>query len=230
MKNYSKTTIFLLSILFVCSSVAAQYKKASFFTKNGRSYSFHAGQRFGSTGVTSITNFGITISIYKQEKKFFSGWGLEWLGSSNYSYSSNLLSDPAGTPPTTLSGKVPGGLGFNYHIGYNFGDVFDEELKTIPFIRLGAETIINRLYIGEGRLYDSYEQPTSEFASVGIDFGGGLSYRVSKNWSAIGHLGYRININGTKKDSYSSRPKKDFNAMPSHLFFNLGMRYIVSID
>ena len=88
------TTISLL--FFICFSLSAQYKKASFFGKEGRTYGLGTQLDAMGDGKGSPVGFAITFGRDRDGKQFFSSWDLQYISSYKFSFATtNSADEPA---------------------------------------------------------------------------------------------------------------------------------------
>src|SRR5438477_10896338 len=97
MKKISVTLV----ALFVCITLSAQYKKASFFGKEGRTYAI--GTRLFAMGDGKGSPRGYYLAFGRDEdgKRFFYNWELQYIPSYSFSYDTKDANDL----PITVGGK-----------------------------------------------------------------------------------------------------------------------------
>src|SRR5690349_1840004 len=73
-------------LFFICFSLSAQYKKASFFGKEGRTYGLASQLHAMGDGKGSPIGYTLTFGRDKDGKQFFSSWELEYIPSYKFSF------------------------------------------------------------------------------------------------------------------------------------------------
>src|SRR5688572_32831728 len=101
-------------LFFICFSLAAQYKKASFFGKEGRTYGLGTQLYAMGDGKGSPLGFAVTFGRDRDGKQFFSSWELVVIPSYKFSFTTTDDNDN----PITVSGKAK--THFIYGVNYGY--------------------------------------------------------------------------------------------------------------
>ena len=220
--------IILLTLITVISvSSFAQYKKASFFTRNGKFYGIKAGVHLFGNGVSTTPSIAFIYGKDQGKNHIWHWWDLEFTGSSKYSYTT--LNTNTGGSTASVTGKVSGMLTWRYNWAYYFADNTNDDVKGLPFVKLAVEVVL----AGRGGSLETAEtiEPANaspekstylEGANGGIDIGAGYVYKLSEKTSLFGVAGYRWILN---EASYPA-----FFPTPSHPYINVGVRFAKKKD
>jgi hypothetical protein len=212
----------VILITIISLSAAAQYKKASFFTRNNKFIGVKTGMNLYGNGVKATPLFAFIYGKDKGENRIWHWWDLEITGSSKYSYNA-LSSNTAVDAIVNVSGKVSPMLTWRYNWAFYLGNNKDEEKKGLPFVKIAVEAALFGRFIqdekttptGESAIKTTY----SEGSNMGIDLGAGYSYKLGENFKLFGVAGYRWLYNETTQGS------NIYFTTPSHPFVNIGIRF-----
>lgn len=167
-----KKIISAVIVLFITYSVSAQYKKASFFGKQGRTYEFGAQLYSLGKGQGSPIGYRVGFGRDRDGKQFFSSWDLQYIPSYKYSYQTT---DNYSNAQVTVNGSTSGILlyGLNYGFYLLKNDNADRKIK--PYVC----AIINFGLTGgiksETITPDSYEpNKVTSWPAINFRFGGGV--------------------------------------------------------
>ncbi len=106
-------------ILLACSGAQAQYKKASFLNKSGRTYDLGFAGRFLSGGGGTVP--GIYYSYGRDKgKRIFHWFDLEVLLPTRFTY--NTVDKNNAETVVTVSGKSKLGIVYRYNFAYYLTD------------------------------------------------------------------------------------------------------------
>src|SRR5688572_29162933 len=75
-------------VLFLSFSLSAQYKKAGFFEKEGRTYELGSQIYMMGKGNGNPIGYKIAFGRDKDGNRFFSSWDIQFIPSHEYSYTS----------------------------------------------------------------------------------------------------------------------------------------------
>src|SRR5215216_2573412 len=104
----------LIPLFFLSLSLSAQYKKASFFGKEGRTYEFGTQMYMLGDGKGNPVGFKLAFGRDQEGKRFFSAWELQFIPSYKYAYTTTNEN----SEPVTVNGKSQGT--FIYALNYCF--------------------------------------------------------------------------------------------------------------
>jgi len=134
MKKYTPAIIALL----LSYSLSAQYKKASFFQKEGRTYEFGSQLYAFGDGKGSPIGFKIGFGRDRDGKQFFSSWELQFIPSYKYSFSTT----DENNDPVQVDGKSRSQLIYAVHYSYHILKNDDEERMIKPFVTAGFNIVL----------------------------------------------------------------------------------------
>ena len=176
-----------LLVLIIGVSGFAQYKKASYFGKEGRIYGL--GTRFHILGDDLGTQRGYTFSVARENdgKQWFTGWEFRYLPGYE-----------------TIIGTTKGSFFYSVNVGYFLLKNENAERKIKPY--LAADFTANLIGgIKDASVYD--DNVDGQFG-VSIGGGAGLFYYL-KPWLGLkAEGGYTYPF--TKKDRYNVFPKHPY--------------------
>src|SRR5262245_27821033 len=101
--------------LLLSYSLSAQYKKASFFQKEGRTYEFGSQIYAFGDGKGSPIGFKIGFGRDRDGKQFFSSWELQFIPSYKYSFSTT----DENNEPVQVDGKSRSQFIYAVHYSYH---------------------------------------------------------------------------------------------------------------
>src|SRR5688572_19497178 len=131
---------FLTTLVFVacCSVLSAQYKKASFFEKSGRTYGI--GIQMYALGDGKGTVPGVNFSFGRDQdgKRLFSFWELRLIPS--YKFKHETVNFDA--EPVTISGKSKMQLIYALNYGWHILNPDNTERKFKPYLTAGFNFVI----------------------------------------------------------------------------------------
>jgi len=182
-----KKTVILTLLVTVMFSSFAQYKKASFFNKDGRVYELGAGNSLFSDrdGKPAMSLF--YSNQLENDKKLSGLVELEFMLKSKFTYTgtyydNNQNKDVTGIITADRGSAIIG----KYGAQYRFVNAEKEDQKLIPYLRLALITGLdfgasNPRTANNGSVSpDPYPNDTESFA--GLEGGGGVSYYFTKNF------------------------------------------------
>lgn len=212
----------VLFAMALLNNSEAQYKKASFFTRNGKFIGVKAGMHIYGHGVATTPSIAYIYGKDRGNKHVWHWWDLEYTGGSKYSYTTVNLNAPS--TMASVNGKIRGMLTWRYNWSYYLGDNTNEEIKGLPFVKLACEVVL----AGRGGFAGSNETITpnnaspeirtyQEGANGGLDAGAGYLYKLNEGMNIFGVAGYRWILNDANYPT--------FFTTPSHPYINFGIRF-----
>jgi len=219
-----------ICLLFVVTVTKAQYKKASFLNKSGRTYDLGLSGRLMSKGLGSKA--GLYYS-YGRDKgaRTFHWFDVEFILPVKFSYKTYDLRDPA--VPVEVSGKTRLGIIYRYNFGFYFMDVSKSESKFRPFATAGLNIMISGATVGYNRLNtvpeyaDPYVRPSYSGLSFGGNIGIGGLYQINNKVGIKLAGGY--NLQGLMDtDQVAESGYKIYDVNPSHPYVTAGVRFIMN--
>ena len=208
--------------LALCSMANAQYKKASFFTRNGKFYGIAAGAHLYGSGSSVTPTVSFIYGKDQGKKHVWHWWDLEVTAGTKYAYTTP--DQNAGGTTATVNGKVSGMLTWRYNWCYYFGDNTNSDVKGLPFAKIAVEVVLAGRGIKEENVTPANAYPAKNtFAGEGnggADIGFGYAYRISERSTFFGVAGYRLVLNSTSEGFGPA-----FFPDPSHPYINVGIRF-----
>ncbi len=234
-----KVTQFIL-VFFITTSTFAQYKKASFFTKSGRTFELGTRQMFISNGCGRPTSGIFFSQSLETEKKLTLYGDIMAILPGKFSYFANYTQYGGGTVNEKLSGKSPFHLYFCYGLQHRFTNESNNGEKGItPDVRVGLFGAINfasniQLTRPDGNVADGYDFNPSiaEDASyIGLELSGGATYYFSEKFGIRGAAGYYPCVNPANiSNSGGSGNSGVFNPFKSHPAITFTLKYRISSE
>jgi len=225
-----KKIYFGIAILLAGSSVQAQYKKASFLNKSGRTYDIGFAGHFLSGGGGTVP--GIYYSYGRDKgKRVFHWFDLEVLLPTKFKYNTIDKSDLE--TPVTVTGKSKLGLVYRYNFACYLTNVENTESKFKPFITAG----INFLLLGgnpqSAEISPSYADPvkmlTYDAFSYGANAGLGCIYTLSEKIGIKAIAGY--NLQGQLSSDYNNQEEYSvYKVYSNHPYVGVGVRFVMTGD
>ncbi len=214
-------------IMLISTSVFSQYKKASFFTKDGRVYELGAISSLfpDKDGAPPLSIF--YSNSYEGEKKLSFLGELEFMMKSKVTYNASYFDN---TTNTNKQGMVYVNRGASllgkYGVQYRFVNTQNENSKLEPYLK-GSIFYGTRLkeYIvtdKNGNEISPSPYPTGTANVFGIEGGAGISYYFTKNLGIRVGGFYRYAISA---DKISGNATGVYDMFKSHPGFSLSFKY-----
>jgi hypothetical protein len=212
-----KQLLFVLLLITTTLTTNAQYKKASFFTRNGKFWGLKTGVNIFSQGVSAAPTIALVAGRDRQKNRIWHWWDFEYVLGGNFKY--KTVDAVTTTLPINISGKVRGYGTIRYNWVVNFIGNENEDIKGKPFAKLAIEAVVTNRVVTSA-VYSNGLIPQKdinyESGSFGGDIGIGYKYKLNDNFQLFGVAGYRGFIQ-TDED------KKLYNLVPSHPYVNVGI-------
>lgn len=200
-----KLTVTLL-LLALYGGLAAQYKKATFLDRPGRTYGFNPKLYAMGDGKGTPVGFAFTFGQERMETHWVTNWEIQFVPSYKYE-------GPYG------DGKARSQfiLGFNY--GYNFLKNEEAPKKFNPYLIAGWNII---LYGGAKKTDWNAEEPyiSKKTLSAGFGGGAGVNYNFASRCGLKLEGGYTYQIN---RDYDESDAENMYFMFTSHPYVSLGI-------
>jgi hypothetical protein len=199
-----KKIVLMLLVTITGMSSFSQYKKASFFNKEGRTHELGTNISFikngGGTPVLSIVYTG----SLETEKKISLFSDIEFMMKGKMSYTGEYYKNAVGATVTEkLTGKTPIYLLVKYGLQYRFTNTENgDDSRLVPYVRAGILYGINfgsdyKLRNSEGEFVsgDNVNPATPQNESVlGLETGAGATYYFTQNLGIRAGINYRYFI------------------------------------
>jgi len=223
---------FFALLIFAGAHANAQYKKASFLNKKGRTYEAGATARFLTEGHSIAPGLAYSFGRQHEEKRTFHWFDLEFLLPTKFHYETV---DHDTQTPVTVSGKSNLGFAFRYNFGYFLADNSNAKNKLLPFVTGGLGIVfgadaMNTTYSPDGS-YDVLKQPVRSDLNLGGNLGVGVVYNFTKTvgMKLSGGYSYQYNFNNDYSGSdYQANGYSFYNFFTSHPYVGLGVRFTIA--
>lgn len=216
----------LALILLTTFMVHAQYKKASFFSKGGRTYEFGTTAHLMGDGKAAPLGFYFGWGRDKTESHFFRWTELVVLPPYKYRYQTMASNSSNGGAKESVwvSGKSSTHMVYNFNVGYHLLDRSEDEKKILPFVFLGFNVVLAGS-IKEQNYTSGYydlekETAGSEF-SLGVRGGAGVLFNLTEKTAIKLAAGYNHQFN-FDVDNYGT---STYDIFTSHPLVSLGIRF-----
>jgi hypothetical protein len=219
--------LFTALAIIVCTGSHAQYKKASFLNKNGRTYD--VGTTFRLLGGGRSTGIGFFLSYGKEndEKRIHHWYDTEVILGSTFNYTTGNNYVPGST--VQVSGKSGIGITLRYNLAWFLADNSKPENKLLPFVNVAIG--YHRILPTDDYTYTPYingsPNKTPEYRD--LDFsagaGAGIIYRLN---SKLG-LRFSAMYNGMLGDLVN-KTDDVFIITPNHPALNVAVRFRMDRD
>lgn len=217
MKKQICTALFL-SLL--CFSLSAQYKKASFFDKEGRTYGLGSQLYAMGDGKGSPVGFAVSFGRDRSNKQFFSSWELQLIPSYKFSFETTDENDNA----INVNGKTKTHLIYGVNYGF-FLLKNKEDRKVKPYASFGFNIVllggVKEISDNNSPAYNKKAVADQNFSS-GIKGGLGCLFSLAPKFSLKLDGGYNYQLN-ISSESFSD--VKAYHLFSNHPYASVGIRY-----
>lgn len=220
-----KKTSFTLLFIFLCFSLMAQYKKASFFGKEGRTYGLGAQLFALGDGKGSPIGYTLSFGRDREGNQFFSSWELTFIPSYKFAFSTTDVNDD----PIAVSGKTKPHFIYALNYGYHLLKNESEEQKLKPYVTAGFNFVLmGGVDEAVNNNYDNKKVAVDRNFGAGAGGGLGLLVNFAPRFSFKAEGGYRYQLN-ISLDDYIDEGNS-YNVFTSHPYISAGIRFRISSD
>lgn len=217
-------------LAIICTGVQAQYKKASFLTRSGRTYELGFSSRFLSGGAGTMPGFYYSYGRDKG-KRIFHWFDLEVLLPTKFKYITYHQQDPS--TAVYVTGKTKTGLAYRYNFGFYVTDPDNTDIKVKPFVTAGLNFLIagaasTKTFEYTPEQSDPHEVAVYSNFSYGANIGVGAVYALSEKIGLKFTGGY--NLQGETDTNDYSKEYKIYRSYPSHPYVTIGVRFLMTED
>jgi hypothetical protein len=215
-----------LLILACSSTMFAQYKKASFFEKSGRTYGLGLQMYALGDGKGTVPGLNLSFGRDQDGKRLFSFWELRLIPSFKFKFETLDLD----AEPVTVTGKSRMSLIYAMNYGWHILNPDVTERKFHPYLTAGFNIVI----VGGMKKLDdeSWEENTikkvpSRNFSTGIGGGLGSIIDLHGNWSLKIEGGYtwQGNVSSEFQDN-----EDEYFMFTNHPYASAGIRFRIESD
>jgi hypothetical protein len=228
--------LFLLAVLFSAIITSqAQYKKASFLNKKGRTYDLGLTSRVLGGGNSVALGFNFSYGKERSDKRLFHWWDLDYTMGNKYKYNTTTEEYIGGLfveKAVAVSGKTGSNLAWRYNLAYFILDNGNEDNKILPFVDLSVGVILSL----QSKLdYTTSPISTSTLnkgvaASVGAytaGIGAGAIYKVNDGFGIKFNAAYYgVLSSESRANGYASY----FRTLPNHVSVSIGAHWLLDRD
>jgi len=206
-------------LLFLVVGATAQYKKASFFEKTGRTYGINA--KLHAMGDGKGTPIGINFSFGRDQdgKRVFTFWDLTIIPGYDFKLNTGTENGEA----ITVTGKSRTQINYSYNWGYHLLKNEDNP-KIQPYLTWGLNF---HIFGGTKEISDNNSNSNTKMVSdrsfsCGLGGGAGVVYNVTPGFGfkLEGGYTYQANIELTQTDA-----KDYYHMYTSHPYVSAGVRF-----
>ncbi len=231
--SMKKRLLFLLLITFN-TALIAQYKKASFLNKKGRTYDLGTSGHFLGGGNSTGVGFYFSYGKESNTKRLFHWFDLEYALGHNYSYSSTAYTAYGSTTPTAVivNGKTDASLAYRYNLAFYILDNGNEDNKFLPFINASLGVVLPLMNtLNYTVTPTSIDLPAKSIIPIGgaytAGIGAGATYYVTKSFG--------VKLNATfygvlSKESNGNNGYDYFKTLPNHVAVSIGAHWLLDRD
>lgn len=222
MKNF----VTALSVLFMTCSLSAQYKKASFFEKQGRTYELGSRMYMLGEGKGNPIGYSIGFGRDRGGKRFFSSWEIQMIPSFKYAYTTaDENNDPVYKNGSTKTMWI-------YSPNYGFHLLKNEEGRMVqPYVLAGLHILVAGGIKEETETQGyGYPQRNTSDQTISVGLSGGLGCLVNLN-STFGlkiQGGYDHQFNMSA--NYWDDETKPYYLFTSHPYVSLALRLRIKTE
>jgi hypothetical protein len=166
-------------VLFLSVSLSAQYKKASFFGKQGRTYEL--GTELHAVGNGQGSPMGLKLAFGRDQDgmRFFSSWELQYIPSYKYAYDTKEMN---GSQAVHVNGTTKST--FIYGVNYSFQFLKNDDPERIvkPFAFFGFNIVLSGGIKSETYTPETYDlAKQTDWADFNMGLIGGVGALVNLN-------------------------------------------------
>lgn len=224
------------------TTVCAQYKKASFMQKSGRTYELNARGSFISKADCFQPALAISFGREKATSRFFNWNDFELVLPTNFSYNTtrDLSSQQEEVKiPVKVTAKSATGFLYRYNLAYNLLDNSNEKNIVLPFVNAGLSTLFHKGTkdgsfktdpdVGYGGVTTTPASGEVIF-SLGLNAGVGAIVRVTK-WLGVKVTGgYSLQGSITDLENSTGSYGSKFFHYKSHPYASFGLRFRIATE
>jgi hypothetical protein len=227
--------LFLFTLLFLAITTSqAQYKKASFLNKKGRTYDLGATGRILGGGNSAGLGFYFSYGKERSNKRLFHWFDLEYALSHKYNYNSTayLANGSAIPTPVTVNGKTDASLAYRYNLAYFILDNGNEDNKILPFVDASLGMVFPFTNVLNYTVTPtSIVGPTKIVTALGgaytAGFGAGAIYKVNNKFGIKFNVAY-YGVLSTEQNR--SDGVEVFKTLPNHVSVSIGAHWLLDRD
>jgi hypothetical protein len=197
-----------LLVLFICISSFAQYKKASYFGKEGRTYGIGTQYYFLGEGLGKVRGYSFSIGSETDGKRFIGGYEFQYIPK----YEFEFVTKDRMNLDAWVRGTAKPSFIFQVNLGsYLLSNDADRKIK--PYLQASIiAKIVGGVKESNSEETDAKYAAPTQFG-IGLGAGGGSLFYLN-NWLALkGEVGYAYMLgvsNASSDDVYYVFPKHSY--------------------
>jgi hypothetical protein len=209
-----------MAVLFSSLCLCAQYKKASFFGKEGRTYEIGSQMYNFGDGKGSPIGFKIAFGSDQDGKQFFSAWELQYIPSYKYSFTTT----DENTGSVLVSGKSKNAFVYAVNYGYHLLKNDESERKVKPYVTAGFNIVISSgvktQIITPDDSYNLQKGTSDEQFNFGLSGGLGCMVNFTQKFGLRLQGGYNFQVPIGGDEGYD----EVYRLFTSHTYISAGLR------
>ncbi len=221
-----KKVLFLFALAAISVQLKAQYKKAGYFTRDGRTYALSTSLFAMGDGKDSPVGITFSAGGDNPDKRVFAWYDLTLIPAYKFSYNTNAtISGSNSETQATISGKSRNVWIYGYNIGIYLIN-HDAESKFNLYIPTGFNIVLagRPQQASLDNIYAAYynldKSPAEESISIGIKGGLGAIYNITQKWGIKLEGGYNRVFNISTNNSDSNQ----YFMYTNNVYASLGIR------
>ncbi len=213
-----KKIFFAFTMLGCGMGASAQYKKASFLNKNGRTY------ELGSTGHLISKPRAFTPEFFFSYGRETEGRKFYWvdLGITAPAVFATTATDEYTSFPVPVTGRTKLGFGYGYNLGYYLIDKNNDKNKILPYLAAGLGMHISSGVTTDQDVSNTYFDSKQYAVSIGLNGGAGVLFKISEKFGVRAAGGYSYQYNPHPPKGYGE--DKQYDAFVSAPYATLALR------
>jgi hypothetical protein len=228
--------LFLLVVLFSAIATSqAQYKKASFLNKKGRTYDLGLTSRVLGGGNSVALGFNFSYGKERSEKRLFHWWDLDYTLGNKYTYSTTTKVYTGSSfieTPISITGKTGSNLAWRYNLAYFILNNGNEDNKILPFVDLSVGLILSvqgRLDYTTSPIINAIpkKEVLAEVGGWTAGAGAGAIYRINEGFGIKLTATYYGILSTESKDASN---RDIFKTLPNHVGVSVGAHWLLDRD
>lgn len=210
-----------MALLLAVTVVTAQYKKASFFEKTGRTYGINGKLHAMGDGKGSPIGVNLSFGRDQDGKRVFTYWDLSYVP--GYKFTFNTATENG--DPVTITGKSRAQIGYALNWGYHLLKNEEKPKVIQPYLTWGINFILfgGAKDISEDDYHSNDKVVSQKSFTCGLGGGAGIIFNVTPGF------GFKVEGGYTYLANLSLNLAEDANdyyhMYTSHPYVTAGVRF-----
>lgn len=223
-----KRLLLISTLVIVCNCSEAQYKKASFLNKSGRTYDLGGTAHLLSEGRSMTPGFFYSYGKDKG-KRLFHWFDLELLLPIKADFTTT---DRTSKETVNVTAKSGVSLIYRYNLGCYLLNTSEEAVKLKPFVTAGVNLLLSGGFAKEWTTNPEYADTPETLAprsfGYGANAGIGLMYNITEKFGLKAAAGYNYQSYVDDKTTWDGG--KPYFLYNSHPYVSVGVRFTMESD